>query len=52
MGIKAKLYVIKSIYDLVTICKSKVALKLNKPIYFGKCILDLRKVLVDEFHYD
>ena len=27
--------------DLVTIRKSKVTLKLNKPAYVGMCILDL-----------
>ena len=34
--------------NLVTIRKSKVALKLNKPAYIGICILELKY----EFHYD
>ena len=41
--------------NLVTICKSKFALKLNKPTYTGMCILELSKVLIVlmyEFHYD
>ena len=37
--------------ELVTICKV-VTLILNKPAYFGMCILDLSKVLMYEFHYD
>ena len=37
--------------DLVAICKSKVILTLNKPVYVGKGILDLSKVLRHEFHY-
>ena len=35
--------------DLV---ESKLALKLNKPAYTGKCILELSKVLMYKFHYD
>ena len=31
--------------------KSKVSLKLNKPVYVGRCILDVSKVLMHEFHY-
>ena len=31
--------------DLVTIGKSKVTLKLNKPAYLGMCVLDLSKLL-------
>ena len=38
--------------DLVAICKSNVTLTLNKPSYFGVCILDLSKVLMCKFHYD
>ena len=38
--------------NLVTIRKSKLALKLNKPAYIGICILELSKVLIYEFHYD
>ena len=38
--------------NLVAIRKSKLALKLNKPTYIGMCILELSKVLMDEFHYD
>ena len=38
--------------DLVTIRKSKVTLTLNKPAYVALCILDLKKVLMYEFHYD
>ena len=37
--------------DLVSICKSKVTLTLNKPACVGMCILDLNKVLMNEFHY-
>ena len=32
--------------------KSKVSLTLNKPTYVEMCILDLSKVLLDQFHYD
>ena len=38
--------------NLVTIRKSKLALKLNKPAYNEMCILDLSKVLMYEFHFD
>ena len=38
--------------NLVAIGKSKVVLKLNKSTYIGMCILELRKVLMYEFHYD
>ena len=34
---------------LATIRKTKVALKLNKPVYIEMCILELRKVLMYEF---
>ena len=37
--------------NFVAICKSKVALKLNKPAYIGICILELGKVLMYELHY-
>ena len=37
--------------DLVAIRKNKVILTLSKPAYIGMCILDLRKVLMYEFHY-
>ena len=36
--------------NLVMIRKSKFALKLNKRTYMGMCILDLSKVLINEFH--
>ena len=36
--------------DLVAI--RKVTLTLNKPAYIGMCILELSKVLINEFHYD
>ena len=32
--------------------KSKIILTLNKPAYVDMCILDLSKVLMQEFHYD
>ena len=32
--------------NLVAICKSKPALKLNKSVYLGTCILELSKVLM------
>ena len=38
--------------NLVTICKSKLALKLNKPAYIGICILELRKVVMYKCYYD
>ena len=38
--------------DLVMIRKSKVTLTLNKPAYIDICILDLRKILMCELHYD
>ena len=38
--------------DLVAIRKNKVTLTLNKPAYIGMCILELRKILMYEFHYD
>ena len=47
-------YMSHKIFDneLVVICKSKVTLTLNKPAYIGICILELSKVLMNEFHYD
>ena len=47
-------YMSHKIFDnnLVAICKSKVALKLNKPAYIGMGILELSKILMYEFHYD
>ena len=39
-------------YNLVAIGKSKLALRLNKPVYIGMCILELSKVLMYKFHYD
>ena len=48
MDIKTKLYVTKIFdNDLVTIRKSKVTLKLNKP-NVGMCTLDLSKVFIYE----
>ena len=38
--------------DLVAIHKNKVTLTLIKPTYIGMCILELRKVLMHDFHYD
>ena len=38
--------------NLVEICKSKLALKLNKPAYIGMYMLELGKVLICKFHYD
>ena len=38
--------------NVVTIRKSKLALKLNKPGDIGMCTLELSKVLMYEFHYD
>ena len=37
---------------LVAIHQNKVALTLSKPVYIGMCILELRKILMYEFHYD
>ena len=34
------------------ICKKKVTLTLNKPGDIGMCILELKNVLMYEFHYD
>ena len=38
--------------DLFAIRKKKVTLTLNKPVYIGMCIAELKKVLLYEFHYD
>ena len=38
--------------DLPAIRKSNVTSTLNKPAYVRMCILDLREVMVYEFHYD
>ena len=37
--------------NLVAIHKSKLTLKLHKPAYAGMSILELGKVLMQEFHY-
>ena len=34
------------------VCKKKVTLTLNKPEDIGMCILELKNVLMYEFHYD
>ena len=38
--------------NLVTICESRLLLKLNKTAYIGMCTLELSKVLMYKFHYD
>ena len=38
--------------DLVGIGKNKFRLTLKKPVYIGTCILELSKILMQEFHYD
>ena len=38
--------------DLDAMRNSKVTLTLNKPAYVDRCILDLSKGLMYEFHYD
>ena len=47
-------YMSHKIFDnnLVAKRNSKLALKLNEPAYIRMCILELRKVLMYEFHYD
>ena len=47
-------YMFHKLFDnnLVTIRKSKLALKLSKPAYIGMCILDLSKILMYELHSD
>ena len=38
--------------DSVAMRRSKVTLKLNKPVYVGMCVLGSSKVLMYEFQYD
>ena len=38
--------------ELVAIHMKKTSLTMNKPIYFGMCILDLSKTIMYEFHYN
>ena len=38
--------------DLVTMCKSKITLKLNKSAYVGMSVLYLSKLLMYQFTYD
>ena len=38
--------------DLVAIRESKVTITLNKQAYIGMCVVDLSKVLMNEFHCD
>ena len=47
-------YVIHKIFDidLLMIRKNEVTLTLNKPTHMGMCVLELNKVLMNEFHYD
>ena len=55
MYIKTKLYVAHIAWFhniLVAICKSKLALKLNKPAYIEMCILGLSNILNYESDYD
>ena len=51
MYIKTKLY-LQKMFDnnLVAICKSKIALKLNKPAYTGMRVLELSNVFMYEFN--
>ena len=37
--------------NLVAIRESKLALKLDKPAYTGKCISELSKAIMYKFHY-
>ena len=54
MDIQTKLCVTHKIFDndLVGIGKNKFRLTLKKPAYIGTCILELSKILMQEFHYD
>ena len=53
MDIKTKLCATKKIDDdLVAVRKSKVTLTFYKPAYSGMHLLDLKKILMYEFHYD
>ena len=52
IDIKTKLYVIKIDNNLVAVCERKVSLKLNKPAYFGICILGLSQLLMYVLQYD
>ena len=38
--------------DLMSCKMGKVKFKMNKPVYLGQAILDLRKTIMYEFHYD
>ena len=38
--------------NLVAVCERKVSLKLNKPAYFGMCILGLSQLLMYALQYD
>ena len=38
--------------DLMSCEMGKVQVKMNKPVYLGQSILDLRKTIMYEFHYD
>ena len=54
IGTSKPIYMSHKIFDnnFVSIRKSKVPLKLNKPAYTGMCILELSKVLMYKFHCD
>ena len=38
--------------ELLAAEMGKTKIKMNKPVYMGQAILDLRKTLMYEFHYD
>ena len=38
--------------NLGAIQKGQVSLNFNKPAYIGRCILEVNKLLMYEFHYD